>query len=360
MKKYGLFLICLAFSLTAFSQKAFLSFEEKNHDFGKVNETDGKITHVFNFVNKGSSPLVINRVQASCGCTTPTWTKEPIEPGKPGSITVTYNPLGRPGPFTKTITVYSNATEEQVVLIIKGEVIPRAAAANSDYPIEINGLSMKSKAVQMNNINKGSKQERVLEIKNSTSSSIKPTFESIPAYLSVSVSPDILKPNAEGKITFTFDSKKCSQWGPVTDNLSLLINGQKLKSNDNRITVYSNIVEDFSHLSIDQKRNSPIVEIPQKTIHLGVIKSGQKRTGSFKISNKGINPLEVRRIINYNPEMRLHQNSASIGSGKTGQISFDVNTKNLPAGEFKKTITIQTNDPVNSFLILIADWTVQK
>ena len=360
MKKYGLFLVCLVFSLTAFSQKAFLNFEEKNYDFGKVNEADGKITHVFNFVNKGNSPLVINRVQASCGCTTPTWTKEPIEPGKPGSITVTYNPLGRPGVFTKTITVYSNATEEQIVLIIKGEVIPKATTSNSTYPIEINGLSLKSKVVQMHNINKGNKQERVLEIKNSTSSSIKPTFESIPAYLSVSVSPDILKPNAEGKITFSFDSKKCPQWGPVTDNLSLLVNGQKSKSNDNRISIYSNIVEDFSHLTIDQKRSSPIVEIPQKTVHLGVIKSGQKRTGSFKISNKGINSLEVRRIINNNLEMRLHQNSLSIGSGKTGQISFDVNTKNLPVGEFKKTITIQTNDPVNSFLILVADWTVQK
>ncbi len=360
MKKYGLFLVCLVFSLTAFSQKAFLSFEEKSHDFGKVNEADGKITHVFNFVNKGSSPLVINRVQASCGCTTPTWTKEPIEPGKPGSITVTYNPLGRPGVFTKTITVYSNATEEQVVLIIKGEVIPKQTATSSAYPIEINGLSMKTKAVQMNNINKGSKQERVLEIKNSSSSSIKPSFESIPAYMSVSISPDILKPNAEGKITFTFDSKKCSQWGPITDNLTLLINGQKSKSNDNKITVYSNVVEDFGHLTIEQKRNSPIVEIPEKTIHLGILKSGQKHTGSFKISNKGLSALAIRRVINNNPEIKLHQNALTIGSGKVGQISFEVNTKNLPVGEFKKTITIQTNDPVNSFLILVADWTVQK
>jgi hypothetical protein len=71
--------------------------------------------------------LVINRVQASCGCTTPTWTKEPIEPGKSGSIVVTYNPLGRPGIFVKTITVYSNATDEQTVLIIKGDVIPKQA-----------------------------------------------------------------------------------------------------------------------------------------------------------------------------------------------------------------------------------------
>jgi hypothetical protein len=69
--------------------------------------------------------LVVNRVQASCGCTTPVWTKEPIEYGKKGEVTVTYNTTGRPGAFTKTITVYSNDTVNQAILIIRGEVIPK-------------------------------------------------------------------------------------------------------------------------------------------------------------------------------------------------------------------------------------------
>jgi hypothetical protein len=123
MKKYSVLLVCLMFSFAAMSQKAAISFKEKDHDFGKVNEKDGNVTYVFDFTNKGDAPLVVNRVQASCGCTTPTWTKEPIEPGKKGAITVTYSTAGRPGLFTKTITVYSNDPQEQVVLIIKGEVI---------------------------------------------------------------------------------------------------------------------------------------------------------------------------------------------------------------------------------------------
>ena len=126
MKKYSLLLVCLVFSLVAMSQtqKAVINFEVKTHDFGKILEKDGKVTYVFSFTNKGDAPLVINRVQASCGCTTPTWTKEPVEPGKGGDIAVTYNTSGRPGIFTKTITVYSNDQQEQTVLIIKGEVIP--------------------------------------------------------------------------------------------------------------------------------------------------------------------------------------------------------------------------------------------
>lgn len=124
MKKYSLLLVCLVFSMVAMSQKPVISFDVKTHDFGKVNEKDGNVTYVFDFTNKGNAPLVVNRVQASCGCTTPTWTKEPIEAGKTGAITVTYNTANRPGMFTKTITVYSNDALESSVLIITGEVIP--------------------------------------------------------------------------------------------------------------------------------------------------------------------------------------------------------------------------------------------
>ncbi len=125
MKKIGFLLICMSFSIVSFSQKAAIKFEKMSHDFGKIAEDKGNATIVFSFTNVGNSPLVISNVQASCGCTTPTWTKEPIEPGKKGSITVSYNPQGRPGAFTKSITVFSNAAEEQVVLMINGEVIPK-------------------------------------------------------------------------------------------------------------------------------------------------------------------------------------------------------------------------------------------
>ena len=126
MKKYSLFLMFAMFSITVLmAQKPIINFENKEFDFGKIKEADGNVTHVFDFTNKGKAPLVVNRVQASCGCTTPVWSKEPIEYGKKGEVTVTYNTTGRPGAFTKTITVYSNDTVNQAILIIRGEVIPK-------------------------------------------------------------------------------------------------------------------------------------------------------------------------------------------------------------------------------------------
>lgn len=97
--------------------------KETEHDFGTFKESDGDVSHIFVVTNEGKAPLVITRVISSCGCTTPTFTKEPIAPGKSGEIKVVYNPTGRVYPFTKTVSVYSNGKKGPLVLTIKGEVV---------------------------------------------------------------------------------------------------------------------------------------------------------------------------------------------------------------------------------------------
>ncbi|MPM03938.1 hypothetical protein SDC9_50205 [bioreactor metagenome] len=127
MKKLSLILFGFILTSALFAQTANISFEKSTHDFGKIKEKDGIATVVFTFKNTGDAPLVINRVQASCGCTTPSWTKEPILPGKTGNVTAAYNPANRPGTFIKSISVFSNAGTQPVLLTIKGDVIPKPA-----------------------------------------------------------------------------------------------------------------------------------------------------------------------------------------------------------------------------------------
>ena len=104
---------------------ASVEFEEKAHDFGTIREDDGTVTHVFGFTNTGSSPLVIISATASCGCTHPKYSPEPVKPGEKGSISVSYNPAHRPGEFDKTIKVRTNDPKhKRVNLRITGIVIP--------------------------------------------------------------------------------------------------------------------------------------------------------------------------------------------------------------------------------------------
>ncbi len=101
------------------SQMAKIVFEKTVHDYGTIAKGSDGIC-IFKFENKGKTPLVLSNVRASCGCTTPSWPKEPINPGKSGEISVKYNTT--PGKFMKSITVMSNAVNSNVVLQIKGEV----------------------------------------------------------------------------------------------------------------------------------------------------------------------------------------------------------------------------------------------
>lgn len=105
--------------------QARISFQEKTHNFGVVKEDGGPVSCDFQFVNDGSGNLIIYEAKAQCGCTRPEYPKNPVAPGKNGKIRVTYNPIGRPGPFEKVVTVKTNAKEGKVRLKITGNVTPK-------------------------------------------------------------------------------------------------------------------------------------------------------------------------------------------------------------------------------------------
>jgi hypothetical protein len=133
MKRIFLFLIALTFLGSLYAQqvttapadstaKAKIVFESLTHDFSTIT-VGGDGNCVFKFKNEGIAPLNLTNVQASCGCTTPSWTREPVMPGMSGEIKVHYD-TNRMGTFSKTITVTSDAENSPVILKISGEVKP--------------------------------------------------------------------------------------------------------------------------------------------------------------------------------------------------------------------------------------------
>jgi Protein of unknown function (DUF1573). len=128
MKKtlFLLMLLFLGVTYASAEKQAEIAFDKTSHDFGTFSEDHPKVRCVFTFTNTGDAPLVIYQAVASCGCTIPDYTREPIMPGKKGTIEVTYNGTGKyPGEFKKSISVRSNAKLELVRLYIKGEMTPK-------------------------------------------------------------------------------------------------------------------------------------------------------------------------------------------------------------------------------------------
>ena len=100
-----------------------IKFDKLTHDFGTFSESNPKVTCSFTFTNVGEEPLIINQAIASCGCTVPEYTKEPVKPGEKGEIKVTYNGAGKfPGHFKKSITVRTNGSVEMTRLYIEGDM----------------------------------------------------------------------------------------------------------------------------------------------------------------------------------------------------------------------------------------------
>ncbi|MBC7937974.1 MAG: DUF1573 domain-containing protein [Rhizobacter sp.] len=92
-----------------------LGLKENGFDFGKIPQ-GRPVTHVFDFTNNGKEVLKLENVAASCGCTTPEWSKDPVEPGASAGIKVGYNAAAE-GPFTKTVTITYNGNLVKTITI---------------------------------------------------------------------------------------------------------------------------------------------------------------------------------------------------------------------------------------------------
>lgn len=131
MKKLALLAVFAVISLATFGQAAsaaqstgdfaVAAIDNLTHDFGKIKQ-GVPVTHEFTFVNKGKVPMIITNAQPSCGCTVPSWTREPIPPGGSGSVKATFNAVAV-GMFDKSVTVSANTETGVIMLRIKGEVM---------------------------------------------------------------------------------------------------------------------------------------------------------------------------------------------------------------------------------------------
>ena len=105
-----------------------LKFAEAEFDFGDI-RPDTKVRHTFTFTNTGKSPLLIEDATASCGCTTPSWTKEPVAPGAQGKLEVQFDSRGKQGIISKQVAVRANTQPSITTILIKGNVLDAATKA---------------------------------------------------------------------------------------------------------------------------------------------------------------------------------------------------------------------------------------
>ncbi len=345
MKKFFLSLVIMTlFFGHLFSQQEGpnIVFDKLQHDFGAIKEEAGKVYFRFVFSNTGSQPLVITRVQASCGCTTSDYSKQPIATGKKGFIDVTYDPAHRPGPFVKAITVYSNAITPTTVLNIKGTVTPKPRTIEDDYPQLMGDIRLQNNQFSFMNIKNTETAVNEILVINIGTENVNIGFENIPSYLTIEAIPSVLKPNEKGVLKAVLDATKVNDLGFIVHRMTLLLNKQKPQNS--LLSVTAIIKEDFSKLTPLELENSPKIKFENTEHDFKSVKSGQVVSYEFIFKNEGKSPLVIRKVKTGCGCTASTPPTESVKPGESSNIKVSFNTRNR-SGRQAQYIDVFCNDP---------------
>ena len=332
----------MVFFSLAHAQQSVIEFKAREHNFGRINEENGVVSTVFEFTNTGASPLVITGVSTSCGCAAPSWTREPVPPGRTGYVKATYNPDRRPGPFRQTITVRSNASESTIVLIIVGEVIPRPREVQ--FPVKMGDIRLQSRTPPLFDIVRGRSRSDRMEIRNATDREVAISFANVPSHIILQANPRILSAQQTGSIIITYNAQNIDDFGSRTDHAYVVLNGNRILTDEYRLTINSNLREDFTRLTPEQRANAPVAEFQERQVSIE-LRRGERRNVTVGLRNTGREPLAIRKVTSSDDRLRI-THPETVAPSKTGQIRIEANAANI-SEDFTARITVITNDPRN-------------
>ncbi|MDE7396714.1 MAG: DUF1573 domain-containing protein [Muribaculum sp.] len=317
------------------------------HDFGAFAEEIGPVTTEFRFVNESSRPVSILHAQASCGCTKPTYTTRPVQPGDTASVSVTYNPMGRPGRFDKSVKVKTDASPETFRLTVEGVVIGSPKTLTTNYPVQCGLFSLKNTIVNFGDITAGHVKNKFVEGYNLSSDSISPILTGLPPYIDADIAPKVVGPGVQFIISFFFNASRAADIYGLTENPVYV------SLNDNnppcRLSLIANVSEDFYKLTPSQLAEAPNIAISTSSVDLGQGKRGEKASAEVTINNFGKNPLLIRKIQISDDDKTLSiiPSKTKIKKGSSSKVNVTVDTSLLPADTdiINSKAIIITNDP---------------
>ena len=335
--------VMFALQLVWCQQLENLAFVEKIHDFGTIQEVDGPVEFAFEFTNKSGAPVKILNVKASCGCTTPGWTKEDIGVGEEGFVKAKYDPQNRPGSFNKSLTVTTNDATARYILYIRGNVVPKPRTIEDDLPTLMGGIRVKYRAFNMGKVlNKGPVTSS-FDVYNASEQPI--TFlDSIkaPSYITVSVEPVKLNPKEKGKINITYDAKARGDLGFMSDNIVLFTDEEE--ENQKSFSVYANIEEYFPPMTAEELAQAPKLEFGKNIHDFGKIKQGEVVKTEFLFTNTGKSDLNIRKTKSTCGCTVSKPEKETLAPGESAKIVVSFNSAGR-RGAQQKAVTVFSNDP---------------
>ncbi|MEE0978972.1 MAG: DUF1573 domain-containing protein [Muribaculaceae bacterium] len=338
---FSLLLPLIAIAAGASTEIKWLNTE---HDFGAFDENDGKVSCDFKFVNSGSEPVAIITVHTTCGCTTSSYTKGPVAPGDTAVIHAQFNPIGRAGRFEKNIYVDCNTTPRRTTLAIKGVVVGSSNTVRSKFPVEAGPLKLRGDVIAFGEIQAPRMTTFYLDAYNTASDTIYPHWKNLPPYITVNNPGAPVAPGDFHTFALSFDSFKCKDYGVINNEFELIPDTRSPQSKT--IKSVAIVSEDFSRLTPAQRAKAPVISVSPTRIELPPPAPGTKQvTCMITITNKGKDPLLVRRVYSADTGVTVADFPKKIKKGASASIIVNINLDQITTPAVNARVAIVTNAP---------------
>lgn len=270
-------------------------------------------------------------------------------PGDSGNIKVQFNPMNKPGRFNRSIIVSATGNPSSQVIRLLGEIIPREKTPEELYPREIGPLRLRSNHISFGSVIPESFITDSLEVINLSGEDLDVSFSGIPQNVTISAVPRLLKSGEKGLFIASFDAGLLNDWGVVTSNFRVLING--MSESRNIIYISANIQEDFSTLSDEEKERAPVINFKNQVFDFGQIKHGESVEHDFVFENAGKTDLVIRRVRSGCGCTAIKPEKTLLKPGEISSIKAVFNSRGFN-GRQTKGITVISNAPSSPNIVL--------
>jgi len=323
-----------------------LQFHEAIFDFGTIKEQAGPVTHEFSFINNSSREIKILGVQASCGCTTPAWSKESIAPGKSGFIQASYNPIGRPGYFNKSLTVTTDFDSNPVILQIKGQVAVEGEVEKIQFQAANGSWKLKSGSFNLGKVfTKDEFTVRDFQVLNGGTKPVTFSGKYVgPAYIKIDVQPQTLEPGEKGNIKVSYNGKMKGVYGFQSDNVELFTDDEL--NSTKSFSVYATLEDEFPQLTAEELAKAPQLRVQFSTIDFGKLRPHTASVREVQFYNMGKKELDIKALQGNCSCVTASAEKTSIKPGQSSTIKISIDPQDRK-GSLQKSLTIYSNDPQN-------------
>ncbi|SNT38659.1 Protein of unknown function [Ekhidna lutea] len=344
----------LLFFIGGFAQSK-LDFAVTDHNFGDIQEEGGPAEFTFHFVNTGNEPVKITNVKASCGCTTPGWTREEVMPGDSGYVKAKYNPRNRPGRFRKSLRLTTTDASSNRTLYISGFVKPKPKTPEEEFPISAGDLRLKYRGLNMGKITTEKPIAKTFDVFNYSDTTVvlSPGAMTLPEHIQVELVQEFLNPREVGQIKVVYDPNKKADYGFVSDNIKL-----NSRSEEN-LSVMAVIEEYFPEMTAEELDNAAKLNISERSYDFGKVTAGVVLEKEFELMNDGNDKLELRAVKSNCGCITYDLKKKGIKKGKSQTLTVFFDTSEMRGNQYK-SITIYSNDPVAPTQIITLKGKVEK